>query len=124
MYKVTLTDGTVLDNLELNGNNYISNTAIEDSVFEGNLETVTIADKEGNIEEQKDMKLVANRVIDGKSWFILAEKTPKEKEREKIEKRIEAMEKATGAGGEVGERGLAQRLDALEDRIAELEQKV
>ena len=124
MYSVKLADGTELNGLELNGNNYISDEVIEDEIFENNLETATITDKEGNIEEQKDMKLVANRVIDGKSWFILAEKTPKEKEREKIEKRIEAMEKASGAGGQAGERGIAQRLDSLEDRIAELEQKI
>ena len=38
MYKITLADGTVLENLELNGNNYIAEGVIEDSVFEGNLE--------------------------------------------------------------------------------------
>ena len=39
MYKITLADGTVLENLELNGNNYIAEGVIEDSVFEGNLAT-------------------------------------------------------------------------------------
>ena len=34
MYKITLADGTELENLELNGNNYIAEGVIEDSVFE------------------------------------------------------------------------------------------
>ncbi len=86
MYKITLEDGTELKDLELNGNNFIANTVIEDEVFEDNLGKITITDEEGNIEEQKDMKLVANRVIDGKSWFILAEKTRADKEREEFAK--------------------------------------
>ena len=36
MYKITLANGTVLDNLELNGNNYISSRIIENDVFENN----------------------------------------------------------------------------------------
>ena len=33
MYKITLHDGTVLDDLELNGNNFISEKVIDDSVY-------------------------------------------------------------------------------------------
>ena len=33
MYKIKLNDGTVLENLELNGNNYISENVVEDSVL-------------------------------------------------------------------------------------------
>ena len=40
-----------------------------------------------------------------------------------INERVTAMEKASGTGGQEGERGIAQRLDKLEDRIAELEKK-
>ena len=46
MYTITLADGTKLKNLELNGNNYIAEGVIEDSVFEGNLDTVKITDGE------------------------------------------------------------------------------
>ena len=35
--KITLQDGTVLANLKLNGNNFISDTIIETSIFEDNL---------------------------------------------------------------------------------------
>ena len=93
MYTIKLYDGTVLDNLTLNGNNFISNTIISDSIFENNLKTVEISDGE-NTQIYNDMVLVANRVIDGKSWFILAEKTPEQKEKEALEAMITDLQLA------------------------------
>ena len=46
IYKITLSDGTVLDNLRLNGNNFISSSEIDESVFDGNCSIVTINDGE------------------------------------------------------------------------------
>lgn len=83
MYTITLSDGTKLKNLELNGNNYISKTILEDSVFEGKLDTVVISDGEKS-ETFTDMKLMSNRVDGGKSWFVLGEKTAQEKKEEAI----------------------------------------
>lgn len=45
--------------------------------------TVEISDGK-NTETYTDMKLVANRVDGGKSWFILAEKTEQEKTAERL----------------------------------------
>lgn len=78
MYAIELADGTRLENLELNGNNFIAPTTIEDSVFEGNLGTVTITGEE-TTETCTDMVLEQNQVVDGKSWFILREQTVQEK---------------------------------------------
>ena len=83
MYKITLHDGTVLDELELNGNNFISEKVIDDSVFNGNLDTVTITDGE-KTEVFTDMKLLSNRVDNGKSWFVLGKKTEQEKAVERL----------------------------------------
>ena len=83
MYKITLHDGTVLDGLELNGNNFISEKVIDDSVFSGNLDTVTISNGE-TTETYTDMKLLSNRVDNGKSWFVLGEKTEQEKAMERL----------------------------------------
>ena len=83
MYKITLRDGTVLDNLELNGNNFISEKVIDDSVFDGNLDTVTISNGETS-ETYTDMKLMSNRVDGGKSWFVLGEKSNQEKAMERL----------------------------------------
>lgn len=77
MYSIKLKDGTVLENLELNGNNYISETIIEDDTFQENLSEIEISDGEST-ETHKNMKLIANRVIDGKSWFVIGEKTEKD----------------------------------------------
>ena len=83
MYTITLHDGTVLDELELNGNNFISEKVIDDSVFSGNLDTVTISNGE-TTETYTDMKLMSNRVDGGKSWFVLGEKTAQEKTMERL----------------------------------------
>lgn len=93
MYKITLTDGTVLDNLELNGNNYIAEGVIEDSVFEGNLDTVKITDGE-TTETFTDMRLMSNRAVDGRSWFVLGEKTEQQKKEEAMSRQMADMNKA------------------------------
>jgi len=96
MYKITLANGTELKNLELNGNNYISKTIIEDSVFEGNLETVIISDGE-TTETYTDMVLMSNRVDGGRSWFVLGEKSEQQKKEEATARRLSDMEQALGA---------------------------
>lgn len=90
MYTITLQDGTKLENLELNGNNYIADGIISDAVFADNLKTVTISDGE-TTDTYTDMKLVANRVWDGKSWFVLAEKTVQEKKEEARDNKMEEI---------------------------------
>ena len=119
MYTITLSDGTILDNLELNGNNYISETLIDDAVFEDNLATVEIHDGE-SAQVYENMKLIANRVFGGKSWFILAEKTKQEIERERMIQDIKEIKRGTGTG-QKGETGFASRIDDLEERIEKLE---
>lgn len=84
MYKITLADGTELKNLEMNGNNYIAEGVLEDSVFEGKLATVTITDGK-TTETYTDMRLMSNRVEDGRSWFVLGEKTVQQKAMERME---------------------------------------
>ena len=87
MYTIKLNNGTILTNLILNGNNFISDKIIPDDIFTDNLNEVEISDGE-NTHIYNDMMLAANRVIDGKSWFILAEKTPEQKEKEELENNI------------------------------------
>lgn len=83
MYKITLSDGTQLENLELNGNNYIAQSEIADTVFDGNLGTVKISDGE-NEETFTDMVLLSNIVRDGKSWLVLGQKSEEEKRQDAI----------------------------------------
>ena len=83
MYTIKLNNGTVLDNLELNGNNFISDTIIPDTVFENNLKTVEVFDGE-NTQILTDQFLAANRVENNQTWFVLIDKTPEMKREEEI----------------------------------------
>ena len=87
MYIIKLNNGTILTDLTLNGNNFISDKIISDDIFTNNLDKVEISDGKST-QIYQDMIMVANRVIDGKSWFILAEKTQEQKEKEALEKCI------------------------------------
>jgi hypothetical protein len=90
MYKIILANGIELGNLELNGNNYISTDIIDSQVFENNLLTVTINDGETDT-IHSNMKLIQNIIVDGKSWFILAEKTAEELRNESADKDMSDM---------------------------------
>lgn len=76
-YKVTLADGTVIDNLKLNGNNYISEKELSAEMFLGNLGTVTINDGEKDV-VYENMTLVQLAKYDDEYWFILRTMTKKE----------------------------------------------
>lgn len=83
MHSVKLSDGAVIDNLELNGNNYILNDIIDKNIFVDNLKKVAITDVEGNVEELNNAKVIFAKVGD-KDSFILAEKTNEELEKEQL----------------------------------------
>lgn len=72
-YTITLADGTVLDNLGLNGNNYIYHGELDTSIFEGNLAPVIISD--GEYEEvHEHMEYVKPYFDDpGNTWFVLVD---------------------------------------------------
>lgn len=70
IYKITLSDETVLDNLRLNGNNFISSSEINESVFDGNCSIVTINDGEKD-EVHMNMELVQITKVNDKYWFVL-----------------------------------------------------
>lgn len=84
MYTITLNDGSKIENLTLNGNNFVSDKMIDDSVFADNLNHVEISDGT-NTTAYDDMFLASNRVDGGKSWFVLVEKTPEMKQQEQID---------------------------------------
>lgn len=94
MYKITLANGVILDNLELNGNNFISSKVIQNDIFENNLNTITIND--GEVDTiYYNMRLMSNRVAaDGRSWFVLGEKSEQEVREELLQQKIEEL---TGA---------------------------
>ena len=95
MYKITLADGTALENLVLNGNNYVASTAVDDAVFKDNMATVTITNLEDERTEQiEDGVLLSNIVREGCSWLVLGQKTPEQKATEAKDKEIAELRRA------------------------------
>lgn len=83
MYKLILADGIEIENLELNGNNFIPQEEINKDIFKNNLGNVSIIDGNGNVEEYEDMKVVFAKI--GKTeTFVLLEKTQADKDREAL----------------------------------------
>ena len=102
MYTIKLADGTELKHCELNGNNYIYETKVDDSLFKDNLSTVTITDEDTNQSTTyKDMKLVQNTSFDndGKSWIVLDVITQREKTENEIELALAELYEMIISGG-------------------------
>lgn len=95
MYKITLADGTALENLVLNGNNFIAQTAVDDAVFENNMATVIITNLEdGTAEQIEDGVLLSNIVREGCSWIVLGQKSAEQKAMEARDKEIAELRQA------------------------------
>lgn len=82
MYKIILSDDTVIDNLSMNGNNFVSATELTEADFEGKLSPVTIIDLEtGQSEVHEHMKLIQivnTYYTEGNWYFVLADLTEDE----------------------------------------------
>lgn len=77
-----LADGTKLE-VTVNGNNFVSDEPVPDSVFEDNLSSVRIT-ANGETRIYHNVKLVQNRQFGSEYMFVLAEKTPEEVERDEL----------------------------------------
>ena len=95
MYKITFADGTELNDLVLNGNNFIAQTAVDDAVFKGNMASVTVTNLEdGTTEQIEDGQLLSNIVRDGRSWLVLGQKSAEQKAMEARDKEIAELRRA------------------------------
>lgn len=85
-YMIKLSDGTTLENLALNGNNFVSQAEVTDATFSGKLKGVEITDDEGKTEKHDEMEIVqVTHYADG-YYFILVDKVVTETK--KLEKAI------------------------------------
>lgn len=83
MIKITLSDGTVLENIRLNGTTFVSNVPLDESIFENNMSPVDIewvGDPERSyiypgIIDHHDNMLYQPIVspIEGEYWFGLSD---------------------------------------------------
>lgn len=95
IYKITLADGTVIDNLKLNGNNYISDTAVEPTTFAGNCSPTIISDGEHD-EIHANMALVQITKTGNEHWFVLRDISTEELSKIKMQSDIEYVAMMAG----------------------------
>lgn len=95
VYSITLADGTILDDLKLNGNNYVSQKEIKEEAFQDNLYSVTISDGEKE-EIHTNMELVRLMEYEGAYWFILRDIPPETLDRMRLQADIAYLAMMTG----------------------------
>lgn len=87
-YTITLADGTTIDNLALNGTNYISKKPVTSDVFAGNCSPMIISD--GEIEElHENAELVQIKNYNGEYWIAFRDVPKQELEEAKIRSDID-----------------------------------
>ena len=86
-YTVTLADSTVINNLKLNGNNFVSEEEVSSTLFDGNCSPVIVNDGARDVTHD-NMELVQVTEEDGKYWFILRDISKAELDQIKIQSDI------------------------------------
>lgn len=94
-YKITLADGAVIDNLKLNGNNFISKTRIAAEMFLDNCSPVIVSDGENN-DVHENVELVRLSEMNGEYWFVLRDIPADELEKIKMQSDIEYVAMMAG----------------------------
>ena len=89
IFSIELSNGTKIEKLELNGNNFISDTEITAEMFEGGLLEVRISGDKGTAYTINHAKLIQIMEYEGAWWFILAEMSAEELMFEKISSDID-----------------------------------
>lgn len=105
-WKITLADGTQLENLRLNGNNFISDTKITADIFNGNLSKVVIEgieDGKESIQEYEHMELVQIVHYEDGYYFVLRELSQDELDKIKTQADIEYLAMMSDIDLEEGE---------------------
>lgn len=87
-YSVTLADGTIIENLRLNGNNFVSDVKIDKSIFVGNCHSVMVSDGETETIHE-NMECVQVTQMGEEYWFVLRELSESELKEAKIQASIE-----------------------------------
>ena len=103
-WKITLSDGTTIENLRLNGNNFLSETEIKKEMFDGKLLKVTIEGIEDGkkvVNEYKNMELVQIVHYEDGYYFVLRELSQEEINMAKIQGNIEYLAMMTDVDLEV-----------------------
>ena len=84
LYTITLADGTTIENLTLNGNNYISSELIDADIFTGNCAPMTISDGE-NEEVHENAELVQCMPFGNEWWMVFRDLSEEEQRMNDLE---------------------------------------
>lgn len=78
-YTITLADGRKLTGLSKNGDNFVSNEKVDETIFKDNLSTMTVSD--GETEETFENMVFIQQMewADGTFYLAFREQTPQEK---------------------------------------------
>lgn len=95
IYKITLADGAEIENLTLNGDNYISKTRISAEMFLDNCSPVIISDGSNN-EVHENVELIQLSEMNGEYWFALRDIPAEELDKMKMQSDIEYVAMMAG----------------------------
>lgn len=74
MWNIALSDGTKISDLELNGTNFVSKVKIDESIFKGNLDAVTISDGEREM-QYNDLIFIQQQELEDGYYIAFTQKT-------------------------------------------------
>lgn len=95
IYSITLSDGSVIENLKLNGNNFISEVPVSSETFADNCSPVIISDGETE-EVHENIELVQITEMGDQYWFVLRDISEAEMEKIKMQSDIEYIAMMAG----------------------------
>lgn len=71
IYTITLADGTVIDNLRINGNCFFTQTEVDVSIFEDNTDPVTFSRNDGWSEVHPHMTFEGQQEYPGGGYLLI-----------------------------------------------------
>lgn len=95
-YTITLSDGTTISDLTLNGNNFVSKTEITEDMFKRNLDHVVISSEDGSVEfDHMKLLQIMPLCLNGSNtiewYFVLSEISKKEIESNKLRSDVDYL---------------------------------
>ncbi len=94
-YTIILSNGSMIKDLRLNGNNFISRTKISKEIFKDNCSPVIISDGETE-ETHEHMELVQVVKYNNEWWFVLRDLSAQELKERKLRADIEYLSMMAG----------------------------
>lgn len=87
-YTITLADGTELTGLGKNGDNFVSQDRIDESIFDDNLSVMTVFDGETETVYHNVELIQQQKWFDGSWYLAFREKTTQEQTMERLNKAV------------------------------------